>query len=72
VHGEDEDWSAPYTDDSESDANESEYDEGDSENGDLYSGDDPSSKGGPATRLRIMTTEELEEMEPGLLYNKIR
>jgi hypothetical protein len=56
VHGEDEDWSGPYTDDSDSDDNESEYDEGGSENGDLYSGDDP--------RLR-MTTEELEEMEPG-------
>jgi hypothetical protein len=65
VHGEDEDWSGPYTDDSETDDNESEYDEGDSENGGLYSGDDPSSKGGPATRLRIMTMEELEEMEPG-------
>ena len=65
VHGEDEDWSGPYTDDSESDDNESEYDEGGSENGDLYSGDDPSSKGGPATKLRIVTMEELEEMEPG-------
>ena len=45
-----------HRDDSDSDDNESEYDEGDSENGDLYSGDDP--------RLG-MTTEELEEMEPG-------
>jgi hypothetical protein len=62
VHGEDEDWSGPYTDDSGSDGNKSEYDEGDSGNGDLCSGDDPSSKGGPATRM--MTTEELE-MEPG-------
>jgi hypothetical protein len=53
VHGEDEDWS------------ESEYDEGDSESGDHCSGDDPSSKGGPANRLRIMAMEELEEMEPG-------
>jgi hypothetical protein len=61
VHGEDEDWSGPYTDDDHN----SEYDEGDSENGGLCSGDDPSSKGGPATRLRIMTIEELEEMEPG-------
>jgi len=57
VHGEDEDWSGPYTDDSDSDGNESEHDEGDPENGDLCTGDDP--------RLR-MTTEELEEMEPGL------
>ena len=65
VHGEDEDWSGPYTDDSESDDNESEYDEGGSENGDFYSRDDPSSKGGPATKLRIVTMEELEEMEPG-------
>jgi hypothetical protein len=65
VHGEDEDWSGPYTDDSESDDNESEYDEGGSESGGHYSGDDPSSKGGPANRLRIMTMEELEEMEPG-------
>jgi hypothetical protein len=32
----------------------------------LQWGYDPSSKGGPANRLRIMTTEELEEMEPGL------
>jgi hypothetical protein len=31
VQGEDEDWSGPYTDDSESDDSESEYDEGDSE-----------------------------------------
>ena len=65
VHGEDEDWSGPYTDDSESGDNESEYDEGDSENGDHYSGDNPSSKGGPANRLRLMSMEELEEMEPG-------
>ena len=32
MYGEDEDWSGPCTDDSESDDNESEYDEGDSEN----------------------------------------
>ena len=44
VHGEDEDWSGPYTDDSERDDNESEYDEGDSESGGHYSGDDPSIK----------------------------
>jgi hypothetical protein len=54
-----------HCDDSESDGNESEYDEGDSENGGHYNGDDPSSKGGPANGLRIMTMEELEEMEPG-------
>jgi hypothetical protein len=65
VHGEDEDWSRPYTDNSESDGNESEYDEGGSESGDHCSGGDPSSKGGPANRLRTMTTEELEEMDPG-------
>ena len=66
MHGEDEEHrSGPCTDDSKSDGNESEYDEGDSESGDHCSGDDPSSKGGPATRLRIMTMEELEEMEPG-------
>jgi hypothetical protein len=53
VHGEDEDWSRPYTDDSDSDDNESEYDEGDSENGDLYSGGDPSSKGGPVNNRKI-------------------
>jgi hypothetical protein len=40
--------------------------EGDSESGGHYTGGDPSSKGGPAAnRLRPMTTEELEEMEPG-------
>jgi hypothetical protein len=38
---------------------------GGSENGGHYSGDDSSFKGGPANRLRIMTMEELEEMEPG-------
>jgi hypothetical protein len=65
VHGEDEDWSGPSTDDSESVDNESEYEEGDSESGGHYSGGDPSSKGGPANRRRIMTMEELEEMEPG-------
>jgi hypothetical protein len=65
MYGEDEDWSGPYTDDSGSDDNESEYDEGDSESGGHCSGDDPSSKGGPANGLRIMTMEELEEMEPG-------
>jgi hypothetical protein len=72
VHGEDEDWSGPCTDDSKSDDDESEYDEGDSESGDHYSGEDPSSKGGPANRLRIMTMEELEEMEPGfaISYNR--
>jgi hypothetical protein len=57
VHGEDEDWSGPYTDDSESDDNESEHDEGDSENDGHYSGNDSSSKGGPANRLRIMAME---------------
>jgi hypothetical protein len=39
--------------------------QGDSESGDHHSGDDPSSKGGPANGLRIMTMEELEETEPG-------
>jgi hypothetical protein len=38
VHGEDEDWSGPCTDDSGSDDNESEYDEGSSESGGHCSG----------------------------------
>ena len=66
MHGEDEDWGGPYTDDSESDDNESEYDEGGSEDDGHYKGEDPNNKGGPANRLIIMTImEELEEMEPG-------
>ena len=66
MYGEDEEWSGPCTDDSESDDNESEYDEGGSEDDGHCKGEDPNNKGGPANRLIIMTImEELEEMEPG-------